>query len=92
MVLSSKEIVRCLPAAPGLRNRSVLTTRLSREAAGVRVCKVAALKVEDIDCSRIVIRVKHGKGNRDCHVMLSPALVHPSYLLAVGGHRHAWPS
>src|SRR5690348_14564640 len=58
VVLSGEEIVRFLEAVPGLRNRAALTTAYG---AGLRVCEVAALKVGDIDSSRMVIRVEHGK-------------------------------
>ena len=60
VVLSGEEIVRFLQAVPGLRNRAALTTAYG---AGLRVCEVAALKVGDIDSSRMVIRVEHGKGS-----------------------------
>jgi integrase/recombinase XerD len=39
------------------------------------VCEVAALKVGDIDSSRMVIRVEHGKAGKDRYVMLSPQLL-----------------
>jgi integrase/recombinase XerD len=72
VVLSGEEIVRFLQAVPGLRNRAALTTAYG---AGLRVCEVAALKVGDIDSSRMVIRVEHGKGGKDRYVMLSPQLL-----------------
>jgi site-specific recombinase XerD len=59
VVLSGEEIVRFLQAIPGLRNRAALTTAYG---AGLRVCEVAALTVGDIDSSRMVIRIEHGKG------------------------------
>src|SRR5436189_6152480 len=44
-------------------------------ASGVlRAAEVVALKVEDIDSKRMVIRVEQGKGRKDRHVMLSPHL------------------
>jgi integrase/recombinase XerD len=72
VVLSGEEIVRFLQAVPGLRNRAALTTAYG---AGLRVSEVAALKVGDIDSSRMVIRVEHGKGGKDRYVMLSPQLL-----------------
>ena len=72
VVLSAEEIVGFLQAVPGRRNRAALTTAYG---AGLRVSEVAALKVGDIDSSRMVIRVEHGKGGKDRYVMLSPQLL-----------------
>ena len=45
-------------------------------ASGVlRAAEVVALKVEDIDSKRMVIRVEQGKGRKDRNVMLSPHLL-----------------
>ena len=71
VVLSGEEIVRFCRRCR-LRNRAALTTAYG---AGLRVCEVAALKVGDIDSSRMVIRVEHGKGGKDRYVMLSPQLL-----------------
>ena len=68
-VLSADEIARFLQAVPGLRNRAALTTAYS---AGLRVSEVVTLRIGDIDSSRMVIRVEHGKGGKDRYVMLSP--------------------
>jgi len=72
VVLSGEEIVRFLEAIPGLRNRAALTTAYG---AGLRVAEVCSLKVGDIDSSRMLIRVEHGKGAKDRYVMLSPNLL-----------------
>jgi integrase/recombinase XerD len=72
VVLSAEEITRFLQAVSGLRSRAALTTAYG---AGLRVSEVAALKVADIDSSRMVIRVEHGKGGKDRYVMLSPPLL-----------------
>jgi site-specific recombinase XerD len=44
-------------------------------AAGLRVSEVTRLPVADIDGARMVIRVRHGKGQKDRYVMLSPRLL-----------------
>jgi site-specific recombinase XerD len=72
VVLSAEEVVHFLQAVPGLRSRAALTTAYS---AGLRVSEVAALKIGDIDSSRMVIRIEQGKGGKDRYVMLSPPLL-----------------
>jgi integrase/recombinase XerD len=42
--------------------------------AGLRITEALALHVTDIDAARGVIRVRHGKGNRDREAKLSPTL------------------
>jgi integrase/recombinase XerD len=44
-------------------------------AAGLRISEVVALRLEDIDSQRMVLRVRQGKGRRDRNVMLSPRLL-----------------
>ena len=44
-------------------------------AAGLRVSEVVALRVDDIDSRRMVIRVRQAKGRKDRYVMLSPRLL-----------------
>lgn len=72
VVLSADEVVRFLEAVSGLKSRAALTTAY---AAGLRASEVAGLLVEDIDSSRGVIHVRHGKGAKDRDVMLSPQLL-----------------
>lgn len=72
IVLSGEEIARFLEAVPGLRSRAALTTAYG---AGLRVSEVASLKIGDLDSSRMVIRVEHGKGGKSRYVMLSPQLL-----------------
>jgi integrase/recombinase XerD len=69
VVLSADEVVRFLEAVPSLKSRTALTTAY---ATGLRASEAVHLKVGDIDSSRKVIRVEHGKGGKDRYVMLSP--------------------
>jgi integrase len=53
-------------------HRAILMTLYS---TGVRRAELCALKVDDIDSKRMLIRVHHGKGGRDRDVLLSPKLL-----------------
>jgi len=72
VVLSPEEVERLLDAAPGLKYKAALSVAYG---AGLRVSEVVALKVDDIDSRRMVIRVDQGKGRKDRYVMLSPTLL-----------------
>ncbi len=71
-VLGADEVVRFLEAVPSLRTRTALTTAY---AAGLRASETVGLKIANIDSSRMVIRVEHGKGGKDRYVMLSTQLL-----------------
>src|SRR5215469_9605427 len=72
VVLSPEEVARLLDAAPGLKYKAALSVAYG---AGLRASEVVSLKVEDIDSTRMVIRVEQGKGRKDRYVMLSPYLL-----------------
>ena len=72
VVLSPEEVERLLDAAPGLKYKAALSVAYG---AGLRVSEVVALKVDDIDSERMVIRVDQGKGRKDRYVMLAPTLL-----------------
>lgn len=72
VVLSPDEVVRFLEAVPGLKCRTALTTAYG---AGLRVSEVVALRVEEIDSRRMVIKVAHGKGDKERLAMLSEQLL-----------------
>lgn len=44
-------------------------------AAGLRIGEVVHLKIGDIDSSRMMIRIKNGKGQKDRYTMLSVRLL-----------------
>lgn len=71
-VLSVEEAARLLEAAPGIKYKAALGVAYG---AGLRVSEVAHLKVDDIDSTRMLIRVEQGKGGRDRNAMLSPQLL-----------------
>jgi integrase/recombinase XerD len=71
-VLSVEEAARLLEAAPGIKYKAALGVAYG---AGLRVSEVAHLKVDDIDSTRMLIRVEQGKGRRDRNAMLSPQLL-----------------
>ena len=72
VILSADEVVRFLEAVPSLKTRTALTMAY---AAGLRASEAVSLKVADIDSSRMLIQVRHGKGAKDRTVMLSPQLL-----------------
>ncbi len=72
VVLSPEEVARFLEAAPGLKYRAALSVAYG---TGLRASEIVALKVSDIDSTRMVIRVEQGKGRKDRYVMLSPSLL-----------------
>jgi integrase/recombinase XerD len=72
IVLGPEEVARLLDAAPGLKYKAALSVAYG---AGLRASELVSLKVEDIDSSRMVIRVEQGKGRKDRYVMLSPYLL-----------------
>jgi len=72
VVLGPDELARFFAAIKNLKHRALLMTAY---AAGLRVSEVTRLRVADIDSSRMVIRVRHGKGQKDRYVMLSPRLL-----------------
>ena len=71
-VLSVEEVGRLLEAAPGIKYKAILGTAYG---AGLRVSEVASLKVDDIDSTRMLIRIEQGKGRKDRNAMLSPQLL-----------------
>jgi integrase/recombinase XerD len=72
VVLSVDETVRLLSAVTIPHHRVLLTTIYS---AGLRLREALSLRGCDIDSSRMVIRVRQGKGKKDRYVPLSPALL-----------------
>jgi len=72
VVLSPEETARFLAAIPIPRYRVLLTTIYS---AGLRLGEALALRARDIDSSRMLIRIRQGKGKKDRYVPLSPMVL-----------------
>lgn len=71
-VLSVDEAARLLESAPGIKYKAALGVAYG---AGLRVSEVAHLKIDDVDSTRMLLRVEQGKGRKDRNAMLSPQLL-----------------
>ena len=72
VVLSQAEVRRLFDS---IRNLKYLALLMTAYAAGLRTSEVVQLHVSDIDSSRMVIRIRQGKGQKDRYVMLAPTLL-----------------
>jgi integrase len=72
VVLSPDEVTQFFEAIPSLKHRALLMTAY---AAGLRVSEVIALRIDDIDSRRMVIRLRQAKGRKDRYTLLSPRLL-----------------
>jgi integrase/recombinase XerD len=72
VVLTAVEIAQLLGAIATDKHRVMV---MLAYGAGLRVGEVCALRVDDIDPKRMLIRVQHAKRGRERQVMLSPRLL-----------------
>ncbi len=72
VVLSQEEMTHFFAAIDRLKYRALF---MAVYGCGLRVSEVVALRAEDIDSKRMVLRVCQGKGMKDRYVMLSPKLL-----------------
>ena len=71
-VLGSEEVSRLIACVPALKHRTLLLTLY---AAGLRLNEGTHLEIPDIDSARMLLKVRHGKGNKQRLVPLSPRLL-----------------
>jgi len=71
-VLGQDKIVELFAALRRLKYRAVLMTCY---AAGLRISEACALRVDDIDSKRMVIRVRYAKGSKQRYTVLSQQLL-----------------
>jgi site-specific recombinase XerD len=72
VVLSREEVGSLLAATKNLKLQTALSVAYG---AGLRVSEVTALKVGDIDSTRMTLRIQEGKGGKDRYAMLSPVML-----------------
>ena len=71
-VLTQEEVWNIINAPKNLKHRLILMTTYS---AGLRAGEVAALKPENIDSKRMLIKVEKGKGGKQRYTILSSILL-----------------
>ena len=72
VVLSPEEVSRFFEHVGYLKHRAAL---MLCYGAGLRISEAVAVKIDDIDSPRKLIRIVQGKGKKDRYVMLSPRLL-----------------
>lgn len=72
IVLSVEEIQKLFNACSNLKHRAIIALMYS---TGLRVGEVIALKIQNIDSSRMVINIINAKGGKDRQVMLNQNLL-----------------
>jgi site-specific recombinase XerD len=72
IVLNCEEVARLIEAAGTPKYQAILSVAYG---AGLRASEVVALKVGDIDSTRMTLRIEQGKGRKDRYAMLCPVLL-----------------
>lgn len=72
VILSREEVARVFQTVENLKHRTMLMTIY---ATGLRISEALSLELPDIDRSRMLLRVRQGKGKKDRYVPLSETLL-----------------
>jgi len=68
VVLSQQEIQALFSVIKNLKHRAILMTIYS---AGLRISEALHLRISDIDSQRMMMRIGHGKGDKDRYTLLA---------------------
>ena len=71
-VISLEEVQRIINNTNNIKHKCIVSLLYS---AGLRRSEILNLRIEDIDSKRMVITVRHGKGNKDRQTILSPQVL-----------------
>ena len=66
------ELIRLFDSVKNIKHRTILITAYG---CGLRISEVTNLKVGDIDSKRMMVRINHGKGDKDRYSIISPRLL-----------------
>lgn len=72
-VLAGSEVIQILAAVESQKHRTILMTAYG---AGMRITSACALRIDDIDSKRMVIKIREDKGGKDRYVMLAENLLY----------------
>lgn len=72
VVLSKEEVKTIINVTPSIKHKCILSLMYS---SGLRIGELLALKPNDIDSQRMLVRVNNGKGNRDRLTLLSESVL-----------------
>lgn len=72
VVLSRQEVALFMATVKNPKHKALLMTVYG---CGLRISETTHLRIEDIDSQRMLLRVQHGKGDRERLVPLSPKLL-----------------
>lgn len=83
-ILSQEEILKMIRITVNVKHKAILTVLYS---SGLRREELLNLRLSDIDSNRMVIRVRHGKGNKSRDAILSPNALK----ILREYYAHTWP-
>jgi len=71
-IFSRSELLALFSSLKNLKHRTML---MAAYGCGLRISEVISLKAANIDSSRMMVRIEHGKGDKDRYTILSPRLL-----------------